>query len=352
MNSQYILDPSDAIARRCSEVGGFLEDDYYMSMSHNEVPSSYWHNVEEKKDSNRRIVILGTNEPPMTITKNAFLAHTLAKPEKLTVKVSSKDEAILLREMFSQNDHYSDCEYFVYQSMQEELESNGAWLRDVEQATDIVVFGGLDTISFLDMESTKDQNVWIHKPKFSFGVVTKECLDNEDNLAGMVGDFISYFGEGTLAPRFYATIGNISKDQIDYIVECIKNEQDIIQEFRNKLPFSKKFVQIQSTPFEKFIYPHIKKSNFDSPEFLAPLFGDIRIVEVKGEHHLKEFIYEYQNVISTIALDEDTMGDTAASWDLEIPRYCDIGSMQFPYFYEPIDHLDDMYVYSDNTKLF
>jgi hypothetical protein len=103
MNSNYIIDPSDTIAQMCSENGIFLDDDYYMAMSHNEVPASYWKKVKESAQSNRKIVIVGSHEVPMSITKSAFLAQTLAKPEKLTIKVSGKDEAILLKQMFDQN---------------------------------------------------------------------------------------------------------------------------------------------------------------------------------------------------------------------------------------------------------
>jgi len=351
MNSEYIVDPSDSIAQLCSENGIFLEDDYYMAMSHNEVPSSYWKRSTEAEQTERKIVILGAYETPMTVTKSAFIAQTLAKPKKLTVKVSGKDEAILLNEMFKQNEQYSDCKFSVYQSKKEELASSAAWLRDVEEATDLIIFGSLETLYFLDSESTKNQNVWIHKPKFSFGVVSKECLEDEDNLAGLVGDFISYYGEGTLAPRFYATLGKLSNDQMTYIADAINNEQDIIQEFRNKLPFSKKFMQIQTMPIEKFIYPHVKKSSFESPEFLSPLFGDVRLVELKNEIELENFFENYEEVISSVAMSEDVLGDIFAGLENDIPRYCDIGSLQFPYFYEPYDHLDDLYVYGDNVDM-
>jgi len=352
MNSNYIIDPSDSIARLCSENGLFLEDDYYMSMSHNEIPKNFWERVDKTDTSNRKIVIIGSYETPMLVTKSAFLAYALAKPQNITVKVSGKDEAILLEEMFKQNSKYNDGEYSVYQSKKDELSSSGAWLRDVEDATDVIVYGGIDTLSFFNMEPKKNRNVYLHKPKFSFGIVSKECLENEDNLAGLVGDFISFFGEGTLSPKFYITLGKLSDDQLIYIADCINNEQDIIKEFRAKLPLSKKSLIVHEQSLTNFIFPNVKKSNFDNLEFLSPLYGDVRLIETKNEEEIEEFVIEYEKIISSIAIEENTLGHMVAGWEVDIPRYCDIGSMQFPYFYEPYDEIDDMLVYGGDITTF
>ena len=352
MDSHYILDPSDTIAELCSENGHFLEDDYYMAMSHNEVPASYWDRVKKIEQSDRQIVIVGSHETPMTIVKNAFLAYTLAKPKKLTVKASCQDDSIMLKEMLAQNEIYNGGEYNVYHSKKEELASNGAWIRDIEDATDVMVFGGMDTLSFFGMEATDKKSVYLHRPKFSFGIVSKECLENEDNLAGLAGDFLSFFGEGTLAPRFYMTLGKLSNDQLTYLADCMKNEEDIIKEFRAKLPLSKKTFLLNNKMFDQYIYPHIKVSNMDNPEFISSLFGDMRLIEVNNEEQVLTFLSEYEQIVSSVALEEETMGDFVAGWPYHIPRFCDIGSLQFPYFYEPIDDVDDVEIYKKDTDIF
>jgi hypothetical protein len=347
IDSQYIVDPSETIAKMCSEDGLFLEDDYYIAMSHYEVPDSYWRRIKNTEKTDRKIVILGSQEAPMTITKNAFLAQTLAKPKKLTIKTSNADEAILLKEMYAQNKKYNDCDFAVYHNKKEELASNGAWLRDIEEATDVIVYSGMDTISFFHMKSSEKQNFYLHRPKFSFGIVTKDCLDDEDLLAGLVGDFISFFGEGTMAPRFYITLGKLSEDQMLYIADCMKNEEDLIKEFRSKLPLSKRTFMIHEMTFSNFAYPYVRTSSFYSPEFISPLFGDVRLIQAKNESEIINFLEEYENTISTVALNEETLGDFVARWDYDVPRFCDIGSMQFPYFYEPFDDIDDLEIYGE-----
>jgi hypothetical protein len=351
MNSPYIIDPSDTIAKMCSESGRFLEDDYYMAMSHNEVPESYWKKTNNAKNVKKRIVIVGSQESPMTITKNAFLALTLAKPDKLTIKINTHDEAILLKEMYQQNKKIHECDFSVYHTKKQELATSGAWLRDLENSTDIIVFGSLETLLLFDMETTQKHNFYLRKPKISFGIVTKECLDNEDNLAGLAGDFLSFFGEGKLAPKFYITLGKLSKDQMIYIADCMRNEEETIKEFRAKLSLSKKSLLIQENTYSNSIYPHVKKSTFDNPEFLAPLFGDVRLIEVQHEGQIEEFVEEYAMAVSTIALEEDTLGDMAAGWEFDIPRYCSIGSMQFPYFYEPVDEIDDIEIFNNDLDI-
>jgi hypothetical protein len=352
MDSNYIIDPSSSIAELCSESGRFLEDDYYMAMSHHELPNNYIDRINKLEKSDRRIVIVGSKETPMTVTKNAFMALTLAKPEKLTIKAFGEDESILLNEMFQQNKKYHDCDYSVYQSKREEFASNGAWLRDIESATDVVVFGGLDTISFFNMESRTEQNIYLHKPKFSLGIVTKECLENEDNLLGLAGDFISFFGEGKLAPKFYITLGKLSDDQLIYIADCMKSEEDLLKEFRAKLPFSKKSLMINEKMFGNFIFPHVRNATFDSKDLMTPLFGDVRLIEAQHEGQIEDFISEFSENISSIAIDEEMLGDMVAGWDFDIPRYCDIGSMHFPYFYEPVDEVDDLDIYSKKFEEF
>ena len=351
MNSNYIIDPSDSIAELCDEKGSFLEDNYYLSMSHYEVPESYWNKVKNAKQSDRKIVIIGSHETPMMITKTAFMAYTLAKPEKLTVKVPDADEAILLNEMFNQNKQYADCDYSVYHSKEQELASNGTWLRDIENATDVIVYGSLDTLSFFNMKSIDKQNIYIHKPKFSFGIVTSECLENEDNLAGLAGDFLSFFGEGVLAPSFYAILGKLKKYQTDYIIDCMKSEEDMIKEYRSKLPLSKKSLLMLEKTFSSYTENNIQESKIDYINFFGPLFGDIRLVNLESEDQIKNFVLQHSDFISTIALEENTMGDMVAGWDIEIPRYCDIGSMHFPYFYEPFDDIDDLEIYKNSVGL-
>lgn len=352
MKSEYIVDPSDSMAVSCSENGLFLEDDYYMAMSHNEISENYWKRIGNIEKTNRKIAIVGAYETPMTITKSAFLALTLAKPEKLTIKVSGKDESMLLKQMYEQNKQHHECEFAVYQSKTEELASSVAWLRDVEEATDVTVFGGLDTLSFFNMKSEDNQNVYLHKPKFSFGIASRECLDDEENLMGLVGDFLSYFGEGTLAPKFYVTLGKLSNDQMNFITDCIMKEEDLIKEFRAKLPLSKKTLLLHDKTVNNFISPHVKKSTFENIEFLSPLFGDIRLIEARHESDIENFVNEYNKVISSIALEEETMGDLAAGMEIDIPRYCDIGSLQFPHFYEPYDEIDELDIFNNDIEIY
>jgi hypothetical protein len=352
MNSNYIIDPSDAVAGMCYQNGHFLEDDYYTAMTNNEVPDSYWKQVSNANKSERKIVIVGSHDIPMKITKSAFIALTLAKPKKLTIKSSCADETVLLKKMFVQNQTYNDCEFAVYHNKKDELASNVAWLRDIEDATDVVVFGGLDTLSFFGSSAKSNQNLYFRKPKFSFGIVTRECLEDEDNLVGLVGDFLTYFGEGSYAPRFYITLGSLTKDQLLFISDCMHNERDLVNEFRAKLPWSKKTMLLHEKTYSKFEYPYIRKSSFDSPEFLMPLFGDIRLIQAKNENEIEKFLYEYEEVVSTIALQDETAGDLVAGLDLDIPRYCDIGSMQFPFFYENFDEVDELEIFNNNFDSF
>lgn len=346
MRQQYIVEPSVEVARKCSANGIFLEDDYYIAMSHHEVPDSFWKNVDKVKPAGKKVVIVAAYESPMLITKSAFLAMNLAKPDKITVKVSGKDESILLNEMFEQSESKLGCDYSVYQSRHDELSSNGAWVQDLNEATDVVVFGGLDTISLFNLKTTDERSVHLHRPKISFGVVSKECLENEDNLAGLVGDFISCFGEGTLAPKFYITLGKLSNDQLTYIADCIKGEEDLINEFRAKLPLSKRMMLMNDITRNNYLYPHVRNSKFDSAEFLSPLYGDVRLIEVKSEDQVMDFVDEYCQIVSSVALEEENLGNMAAEWGLDDVRFCDVGSLQFPYFYESYDEVDEFVIYN------
>ena len=345
MLNQYILEPFDKVAKKCSEVGRFPEDDYRMAMSSSEVPESYWTQVGEADESDRKIVIVGAQSVPMATTKSAFLAQTLAKPKKLTIKAPSPDEAILIRETLEYNKEFSNTEFFVYENKSEELKSDGAWLRDLEEATDVVVFGGQETVSFFDKSYAEKASVHLHGPKFSFGIVDAESLESEDNLAGLAGDFLSYYGEGCLSPRFYITIGDLTDDQMTYLVDCMKEEEEEIKEFRSKLPLSKKSLLVQQMTNSNYLAPYIRVSSFDSSEYLTPLFGDIRLINVDDPFMVEAFTENFESMISTIALEEEELGDLVAGWEVSIPRYCDIGSMQFPYFYEKFDVVDDFEIY-------
>jgi hypothetical protein len=351
MDNKYILEPSVELAEFAADHGHFTAEDYIIAMESNIVPQQYWKRVESQKESARKVVIIGSHEAPMMVTKSAFLALTMAKPEKLTIKSSCADETALLKKMIDQNKVFHECDSAVYYGKDEELQSNAAWLKDIETATDVIVFGGIENITFLLSENINNNKFFVHKPKFSLGVVTADCLDDEDNLAGFAGDFLSYFGEGVLGPRFYITLGKLHEDQLVYIEDCIRTEMDAIMEFRSKLPLAKQVHVLQDKMASEFIYPHIKKAKFEDSNILSPLFGDVRIVEARSEDEIYEFVEKYENNISTIAVNEDTMGDMVAGWEVEIPRYCDLGSMQFPYFYEQYDTVDDLSIfYNDKDE--
>jgi len=350
MLSQYILEPTDRVAEACSKVGRFLEDDYTMAMSSSDISIAYSEQIPSTPNSDRKIVIVGAQSVPMATAKSAFLAQTLAKPEKLTIKAPSPDESLLIRESLEANKDKSHTEYYVYENRSEELASNAAWLTDLEEATDIVVFGGQETVSFFEKSNLQDTRLHLHGPKFSLGFVTADLLQDEDYLDAMIGDFLSYYGEGCLSPKFYTIVGSLDEDQLYYLKDSVESESDLIEEFRSKLPLSKKSIVVQQFTYSTFLSPHIRTSNFSTPEFLSSLFGDLRLVQINDPDSLESLVLSYKDSISTIAVEEDDLGDVVAGWDVDVPRYCDVGSMQFPYFYEKFDTVDDFEIYGGTNE--
>jgi len=204
MPRQWIVNPGPDLVSNCADVGRFLEEDYRTAIKNNSIPMGFEENFEP---SGRKFVIIGAKSVPIATAKSVFLCLRLAGAESIVVKTASEDEGFLVQNVF---DHWTPMgtEVELFSMGSDKLRDLPEWNRRIDEATDLVVFGGDDTAkAFVEFENRK-RNVYIHGPKFSFQIIHTRDL-TMSRLADICFDFATFYGEGCLSPRFCVLVGEL-----------------------------------------------------------------------------------------------------------------------------------------------
>jgi len=340
MPKQWIINPEVGSVTTLATFGRFLENDYRMAIEHLEIPREF---EEYTEKSHRKFVIIGAKSVPAATAKSVFLCLKLAGPTSIVVKAPTLDEHFLIQNVIDNYGEGVDCK--IFSSNSDDLKLSHEWRKALDEATDLVVFGDENTAqTFLELEN-EHRTVHIHGPKFSFGIVRAEDLI-PSVIQDICFDFYSFYGEGCLSPRFYVIVGDISSQQYREI-SAIHQTQfgPMIDEFRGKLPLTRKSELVQQFITANHMTKYVREEKLNSRELFSTLYGDTRFVLVDHVDDLEEFIDKWRSNISTVATnfsDEEVIDFLESEM---ITRICEFGEMQFPYFFEQFDTVDDFDIY-------
>jgi len=345
MPKQWIINPEVDMVSVLAQFGRFLEDDYRMAIEAMEVPFAF---EEYTEKTGRKFVIIGAKSVPGATAKSVFLCLKLAGPDSVIIKAPSLDEGYLIQNVI---DNYGDGVYCkVFTTHSDELKLSSDWRKALDEATDVVVFGDENTAEVFGELENEHRSIHVHGPKFSFGIV--RAIDLTPSLIqDICFDFFSFYGEGCLSPKFYVVVGETAsrmwKEFSDiHTVQFGK----MIDEFRGKLPLTRKNELVQQFLSANLVYKYTRLEELNSSEVFTTLYGDTRIVVVDSLEDLDSFISKWRDRISTIAInpdDEDTLDYVESQM---ITRICDIGTMQFPDFFEQFDPVDDFDIYVGDDR--
>jgi len=312
-----------------------------MTIEHLVVPMAF---DEYTEKTNRKFLIVGGKENPTLLAKSVYLCLKLAGPESITVRTDMVDDSLLVQNIFDYHGEGVKTRLFI--PSVDDMDLSSEWRDAIEESTDIVVFGGKEAMeAFRDYE-TVDRRVWEHGYKFSFGVIRAEQL-TAVNIANICFDFFSYYGEGMLAPKFYFIVGQLKKKstyQFSKTMEAFYGS--MIEEYRSRLPLTRQSDLIKSTVNSNYLRKYVRLENLHSDILSATLYGDIQLVMVDDLGEVSDFIEEWSDHISTVAIntdDDPEMIDLLE--DLQVTRICQIGNMQFPDFFEQYNTVDDFNIY-------
>ena len=342
MPREWIINPGPDLVNNCAAVGRFLESDYRTAIKNNAIPMGFEENFEP---SGRRFVIIGARSVPIATAKSVFLCLRLAGAESVVVKTATEDEGFLVKNVFQ---HWTpigtDTELFSMGS--DQLRDFPEWNKRIEDATDLVVFGDDDTAkTFVEFENRK-RNVYVHGPKFSFGIIHVKDL-TMSRLADICFDFATFYGEGCLSPRFVVLVGNYDPNwlyEASLIMQAEYGQQ--IEEFRNKLPLLRKSNLVQELVSSNMVHKFVRLESLRETKIITgELYGDARFVNVKTLADLKPFLEHWRSRISSVACLEDDEPVRELLKAKDIVRTCSFGEMQFPHFYEQFDPVDDFDIY-------
>jgi len=342
MPRQWIINPDAHLVQNCADVGRFLEDDYRLAIKANPVPMEFEENLEP---SGRRFVIIGARSVPAATAKSVFLCLRLAGAESVVVKTASEDEGFLVKNVLD-NWTPEGVETEIFSMGSDKLRDLPEWNRRIEEATDLVVFGGEDTAkAFVEFEN-RNRNVYIHGPKFSFGVVHTKDL-TMGNLGDICYDFATFYGEGCLSPKFVVLVGTLDKKWLEEAARIMLAEyKNKIDEFRSKLPLARKSDLVQEIVSANMPYKYIRLESPYVPEsIMSTLYGDVRFVNVRDLAELKPLVEKWRPNISSVACLEDDEPTIQLLKSKDVTRICSFGEMQFPGFYEQFDPVDDFDIY-------
>jgi len=342
MPRKWIINPDAYLVQNCADVGRFLEEDYRLAIKNNSIPMGFEENFEP---SGRRFVIIGARSVPIATAKSVFLCLRLAGPESVVVKTASEDEGFLVKNVFD-NWTPDGVETEIFSMGSDKLRDLPEWNRRIEEATDLVVFGGEDTAkAFVEFE-TRDRNVYIHGPKFSFGIIHARDL-NMNRLADICYDFATFYGEGCLSPKFVVVVGKLEAKWLEEAARIMLAEhKNQIEEFRDKLPLARKSQLVQEIVSANIVHKFVRYEDINIPEAIfSPLYGDIRFVSVRSIADLKPFVEKWRSKISSVACLEDDETTRELLKSKDVTRICSFGEMQFPHFYEQFDPVDDFDIY-------
>jgi hypothetical protein len=341
MRKQWVVNPEVGFSKVLAEFGRFLESDYKMAIGALMVPHAF---EEYTEKTGRHFVIVGAKSVPTATAKSVFLCLKLAGAESITIKAPTVDEGFLIDNVIENYGKGTDCK--VFNDPSEELELSLEWRKALDKATDIVVFGGGETVKRFKELENEHRQVHVHGPKFSFGIVRAEEL----TLSYMeeVGfDFYSFYGEGCLSPKFYVVLGEPTQKMWEEMSAVYSNlYSGHIDEFRAKLPLSRKSELVQQFLNCNYVAKYIRKEELNSNEIFSTLYGDVRFVVVEDLDELEEFVDKWRSQISTVAINEDDDEVVDFVESNMITRICPVGSMQFPDFFEQFDTTDDFDIYT------
>ena len=352
---RWIINPTVDMASILAQYGRFLESDYRTLIRNSEIPD---HFEEYSEYTGRRFVIYGGKEAPGVIAKSVYLCLKLAGAASVSVKTTNLDESFLVQNVFEHHSGNVKTKLFVAHS--DELRLDEEWRDEVLNATDIVVFGDVQTMeAFRDYE-TIDRHVWEHGYRFSFGIAISDHL-TPIAIREICYDFFSFYGEGSKAPKFYFIVGELTQAKAKEFSEMMTAYYGLmITEYRNKLPLTRKSDLTNDLLNSNYIYKYVRVDDLHSDDILSPLYGDIRLVVVENIEEIEEFIEEWVDNISTVALDLDNntiLVDSDIEYDVlsmleeqQVMRICQVGKMQFPDFFEQYDPVDDFIVYLNDDE--
>jgi hypothetical protein len=339
---RWMVNPPVGMADILAQYGRFLAPDYRMLFESLYIPSIF---EDDLTPTDRRFVIIGGDENPLLLARSVFLCARLSGAESIDIKSSHIDDIILADDIL--NNHADGIEHHSHMSLFEGVHYSKKWSEALNNATDIVVFGDDNTLRYYRSYESPSRKVWEYTNSFSFGIVKAEEINHTMSL-GICADFVHYYGHGRLAPKFYFVIGKLTKKIIHMISGAMVTMfRDSVEEYREKLPLTKK-----SNLTEKYINSHygsfyVRINKLDDEDLFSPLFGDVRLVQVDSMDEIQEFMEQYQDQISTVAVSYDETNDEMFEdiCDMMVARVCDIGDMQFPDFFEQYDLIDDFTIY-------
>ena len=343
MNNKWIINPSIDMVDVLSQYGRFLPNDYRMVIEHLFIPNSF---EEYKEKTGRKFLIVGSKETPGLIAKSVFLCIMLSGPDSIVVKVPNLDESFLVQNVL--DNYASNIRTRMFVAHNDELKLSTEWRDEIENSTDIIVFGSQNAMEAFREHETVDRRVWEHGFKFSFGLIRSEQL-TPSIINRICFDFFSFYGEGSLAPKFYFILGKLTKKQIkEFSAAMITFYGEFIESYRDKLPLTRKSELVQKIINSNYLARYVRVENLNSKDLFDTLYGDIRLIVVEDIEIVSDFIDDWADNISTIAINVD---DDPYSLDfLEdkmIIRICEVGNMQFPEFFEQYDSVDDFNIYAD-----
>ena len=339
--TEWIVNPSIDMVGVLEQYGRFLENDYRMAIESMYVPSTF---DEYSEVTGRKFIIIGGKEKPGLIAKSVFLCLKLAGPESIVVSVPSLDEMFMVQNVF---EYYGEgVRHKLFTTHHDMLNLEPEWREEVEQATDIVVYGDKNTLEAWRDFETVDRHVWEHGYSFSFGIVRASQL-TQRIVNEICFDFFSYYGEGRLAPKFYFILGR-KRDKVinSFALNMMANYSIPVLEYRNQLPLTRKSDLTQEILNANYEARFIRVEELNSPEMFATLYGDVRLVFVDDLEEVREFIDKWRDNIGTVAINwEDDPEILDLLEDEMVIRICNVGDMQFPDFFEQYDAVDDFNVY-------
>ena len=339
--SRWIINPEVDMVSTLAQYGRFLENDYRMIIEHLIIPQVF---EEYTEKTNRKFVIVGAKDSPWILAKSAYLCLKLAGPDSVVVKTPNLDESFMVQNVLEY--HADDVRYKVFVSQHDEIKLSNEWREEVENATDIIVFGSKNAMEAFREYEMVDRRVWEHGYRFSFGIVQEEHL-TASTINNICFDFFSFYGEGSLAPKFYFVVGKLKKKIANQFSKNMRSIYgSLIKEYREKLPLTRKSELTEQMINSDYAAKFVRINDLHDDELFDTLYGDIRLVPVDDMESVENFINKHRDNISTVAINID---DDVKTLDLleekMIVRICDIGSMQFPDFFEQYDNVDDYNIY-------
>ena len=341
--SRWIIKPELGFVDILSEYGRFLVDDYRMINESLIIPHSFEPYLE---DTGRKFLIIGDYDSPWMLAKTVFLCIKLAGPSSIVVSTPNIDEAFLVQSVFDNHSNEKIVTKLILNT-NNDLNVDKDILEEVKEATDIIVFGNENKSKVFREYETVDKRVWERSYKFSFGIIREDDL-TPTNINQICFDFFSFYGEGSLAPKFYFVVGKLKKKHSKQFSETIiAFYENLLQSYRSKLPFIKKADLVKHKIMSQYVAKYIRYDDLNSSTLFDNLYGDVRLISVEDLGDIEEFIKKWSDRISTVAI--NVMDDLETLDMLEdnmVMRICDYGSMQFPDFFEQYDTVDDFIIYS------